>query len=83
MSTRIVCEERGCGWKGEKDECLTANNPFDDQETIIGCPKCKGINTMRSTCDAPDCWEQDTMWISTPSGYRRTCYKHRPKEWDE
>ncbi len=81
QTTRVVCEE--CQWKGEISERLAARNPFDLSEEISGCPNCKSINSFRTTCDEPECWEQDTMGIGTADGYRRTCWKHRPKEWDK
>jgi hypothetical protein len=61
---------------------LSAPNPFDSEDVITGCPNCKEVNRLRSTCDEPNCWEADSMGIATPNGYRRTCYAHRPKEWD-
>jgi len=74
--TRVVCEE--CGWKGYTYEILTASNPFDPIDRIIGCPTCKSVETLRTTCDEPGCWEQDTMGTPTKNGYRRTCWKHKP-----
>ncbi len=76
---RYVCEE--CRSKITVG-ILSAQNPFDPEDTIIGCPNCKEVNRLRTTCDEPNCWEADTMGIGTPNGYRRTCYTHRPKEWD-
>lgn len=74
---RFVCEE--CDWRGLESAILCASNPFDAEDTIQGCPKCKSVNTMRTTCDEDGCWEPDTMGTPTENGYRRTCWKHRPK----
>lgn len=74
--SRSVCKE--CGWKGSGEEVLEAANPFDANDTISGCPKCKSAQTMRTTCDEPGCWEPDTCGTPTPNGYRRTCGKHVP-----
>ncbi len=76
--TKIVCEE--CDWHGTSGELLTAPSPFDRFHTIAACPNCKEVNYYRTACDEPGCWEPDTMGTPTENGYRRTCYKHRPRE---
>ncbi len=77
---RMVCEECGARIAGT---VLSATNPFDPEDVITGCPNCKSVNRLRTTCDEPECWEPDTMGIGTTKGYRRTCWEHRPKEWDK
>lgn len=78
---RFVCEE--CSAR-ISTKVLSAPNPFDNSDTITGCPSCKSVNTLRSTCDELGCWEPDT--IGTPilhgqsEGYRRTCWKHVPRQ---
>lgn len=76
MSKRFCTE---CGWCGDAAEVLNNQNPFDPGDTIVGCPKCKSVNTMRTVCDEPDCWEPDTCGTPTPTGYRRTCHEHKPQ----
>ena len=73
---RFVCRE--CGWRGNDEDALSASNPFDPGDIITGCPKCKNVNTMRTTCDELGCWEEDTCGTPTLGGYRRTCGKHQP-----
>jgi hypothetical protein len=31
-------------------------------------------------CDEPGCMEQASVGTPTPTGYRRTCHKHAPKQ---
>jgi hypothetical protein len=76
-ATRRVCKE--CGWQGTTTEVLEGKSPFDNA-VLDGCPLCFAVNSMRTTCDEPDCWEPDTMGTPTPDGYRRTCWDHRPME---
>ena len=76
MSEKSVCRE--CGWRGKTKEVLCAANPFDSAETVLGCPHCREVNSMRTVCDVDGCWEQDDTGTPTPTGYRRTCWDHRP-----
>jgi hypothetical protein len=75
---KYVCEI--CDWHGLESEMLRAKNPFDEKTFIYGCPVCKEVDPMRTACDEPDCWEQDTCGTPTKDGYRRTCGKHQPKD---
>jgi hypothetical protein len=75
-ATRCVCEV--CGWRGMVVNLLRGASPFNGTE-MIGCPRCKTAEQMRSTCDEPDCWEPDTSGTPTPAGYRRTCWEHYPE----
>lgn len=79
MSTadrRFICEE--CGWRGADAELLRASNPFDPDEGMVGCPDCKEPNSMVFACDEPGCWAQVSCGTSTATGYRSTCYRHKP-----
>ena len=75
---KAICTERRCEWKGVSSDILTAPNPFETNEIITGCPKCKGINTVVQVCDQSKCWEIATCGTPIDSGYRQTCYSHRP-----
>lgn len=75
---KCVCEE--CGWQGSLGDQLHGVNPFDTEDKIYGCPRCKTIDRMYPVCDEPDCWKPVTCGSPTPDGYRSTCGKHRPKE---
>jgi hypothetical protein len=76
--SKWMCGE--CSWRGVEEELLRATNPFSDDETdtIIGCPGCREPNTMRMACDENGCWEEGSCGTPTPSGYRHTCFNHRP-----
>ena len=78
MTQKLICTARRCGWHGM--QALEAPNPFEPGETILGCPDCKAVETIYLACDEPDCWEQSTCGTPTPTGCRRTCGKHVPRE---
>lgn len=73
---KVVCTERRCGWHGTNDEMLVSPNPFEPDDTIIGCPSCKGVDTLVVACDVEGCWKESTCGFPTPEGYRRTCGVH-------
>jgi len=78
LGLRTVCEE--CGWRGDGKDVLQAQNPFDKDDVIYGCPRCAEVNRIRRTCDADGCWDVPSMGTPTIHGYRHTCWKHRPHE---
>lgn len=57
-------------------ELLRATNPFDKDETIVGCPNCKSVIGFTELCDEPECIRAASCGFPTPNGYRRTCYQH-------
>lgn len=73
---KVLCSVRRCNWHGDLDEILLAQNPFEPEESLQGCPKCSEVNTIRVACDEPDCWQEATCGWPSPSGYRRTCGEH-------
>jgi hypothetical protein len=79
MSIKVICVNRGCNWRGMETELLTAQDPFDVEEILTACPRCKGIFELRIACDEPGCWYEVTCGTPTPNGYRQTCGKHAPK----
>jgi len=79
MNDRLFCNERRCGWRGMQLEVLFAENPFNADETIAGCPKCKEINSLLVSCDEPGCWNEASCGTPTATGYRHTCGKHAPE----
>ena len=79
MSKKLACNNWRCGWHGMSDAVLRAPDPFNDGFFLTACPKCLD-QTIRTCCDEPGCWEPDTCGTPTPEGYRRTCYKHMPRE---
>lgn len=76
MTQKWLCTE--CGWVGYDEELLRAANPFDKDEEIAGCPRCKAIGAIGSCCDEPNCSRPSTCGTPTKDGYRHTCGKHRP-----
>ena len=71
---KVLCAE--CNWRGHLKDVLTALNPFDLEDEIVGCPRCKSVNSISGVCDEMGCEEIDTCGFPTPEGYRRTCGKH-------
>jgi hypothetical protein len=74
---RWLCEECGAV---HGDNLLEANNPFDESETITGCPTCRAVNSFVAAC-----WKCDRPATSgTPLieqyRYVNACYKHRPDD---
>lgn len=78
-----VCDDYHCRWHGDSSDVLTAANPFDTKDIVVGCPKCLSVNTIRTACDEPDCWEQAVAGTPIPGGYRMTCSKHAPQTKDD
>lgn len=78
MTKKVKCNERRCDWRGKDGEILQGKNPFDDEDIVNGCPKCKSIDSIVCVCDEKDCWNPVTCGAPTPEGYRNTCGKHRP-----
>jgi hypothetical protein len=73
-NNKWVCAE--CDWHGA--HYLTAPSPFDPEHTLIGCPHCKAVDSLRLACDEKDCWREVTCGTPTADGYLRTCGKHVP-----
>jgi hypothetical protein len=78
MTKKVKCSAHRCDWRGQDDELLKAQNPFDADDIVIGCPKCKSIDSIVCVCDEDGCWDPGTCGTPTPDGYRNTCWKHRP-----
>jgi hypothetical protein len=76
MSDNRTCCE--CNWRGTASEVLTAPNPWDDTDEVVGCPNCKNVNTIVAACDVAGCWKDASCGTPTPTGYRHTCFAHRP-----
>ena len=70
-----------CGVISLESEFLSAPNPFNEEDTLIGCPNCFAINDVVEICDEPGCEIEASCGfpVDDPAfgGYRRTCYKHR------
>jgi len=51
-------------------EALYAPNPFDPDDTLIGCPLCKSVSSLVQACDVRECWQEATCGTPTDDGYR-------------
>lgn len=71
---RWLCQS--CDWIGNDAELLRAPSPFDPDDTICGCPKCKAVDDIINACDEPGCTREAHCGFPAPGGYRRTCSKH-------
>lgn len=79
-----------CNRVSLETELLTAPSPFDPEDTLTGCPLCKGCDEgFEELCDEPNCMQQATGgWPTNDDsdqwgGYRRTCFKHSKWNKDE
>ena len=77
-SKKAVCENRRCRWHGTMDDVLRGPDPFDPEEQVIGCPRCRGVECLLTACDEPSCWKPATCGTPTAGGYRHTCGEHKP-----
>lgn len=75
---KVKCDESHCDWTGRQNMILCGPHPFDPDDTVYGCPKCKEINTLIYVCDEPGCWADISSGMPTPEGYRNTCHNHIP-----
>jgi hypothetical protein len=77
MIGKLICAE--CRWRGDAKQLLTETNPFDTGDEIYGCPQCRTVGRFETVCDEPGCWRVVGAGTPTPTGYRLTCWEHRPK----
>lgn len=75
---KVACTE--CDWHGLVSEQQYAPSPFDETDTIYGCPSCKAIDCCVSACDEDNCWQPAACGTPTPGGFRVTCCEHQPRE---
>lgn len=75
---------RSCGDVSRETELLLAPSPFDDTDTLTGCPSCKGCSDgFDLLCDEDGCMQEAHLGWPTGDkadkfgGYRNTCGKHR------
>jgi hypothetical protein len=57
---------------------LSAPNPFDSNDVLTGCPKCKSVDCFDPICDVEDCTKFAGCGTPTSEAYRWTCGEHRP-----
>ena len=75
--TKRLCDE--CGWRGHDIEVVKAANPFDIEDVVVGCPKCRSVNAIKMVCDEQGCWEPSSCGETSEEGYRHICGSHT--EW--
>lgn len=78
QARKTVCET--CEHQSNLRHLLLAENPFNSDELIRGCPACQSIDSFRMACDEPGCWSRVSCGTPTADGYRSTCGKHQPRE---
>jgi hypothetical protein len=72
--TRWRCPE--CLTISETVDLLRAPSPFNAEDELIACPKCRAVVWFIELCDEPGCDEPASCGFPTADGYRRTCGKH-------
>ena len=77
MNDFAKCRYWRCGWHGPRSEVLTAPSPFDPDDQLSVCPKCREADPAAG-CDEPGCDAEGSCGTPTPDGYRVTCSKHWP-----
>ena len=56
---------------------LTAPSPFDPDDQLLACPKCKQCDEgFTELCDEPGCRQEAHCGWPSKEGYRRTCGDH-------
>ena len=70
-----------CGHKFHELDQLKAPNPFDEDEFIYACPKCKDMEEIVMVCDEPGCDKEATCGTPSPPSqagwtYRNVCGNH-------
>ena len=59
------------------EEMLRAENPFEAEDEITGCPSCKSVNSFDLVCDFPGCTRVSSSSEPTPEGgYVHRCHEH-------
>lgn len=77
MRDRVKCSE--CHWVGHKSELLLAQSPFDKDDHVTGCPRCKSIfgSDLHWICEIEGCTEEMSGGMPCRDGvYRSLCSKH-------
>lgn len=73
---KFICGE--CDHRGQIEDMLKAESPFEAGEEMYACPGCKSVGQMHSVCDEPGCWREVSCGTPTDNGYRSTCHDHAP-----
>lgn len=66
-----------CAAVSVESELLTAPNPFNQTDELIGCPVCKSVEGFIELCEIEGCTKGATCGGPGNDGvYRRTCGPH-------
>lgn len=71
---RVRCEV--CYHICDEQDRLRAVNPFNTEDTIVGCPKCQCVDAWATVCDVPACLKIVVAGFPTSSGYHHVCADH-------
>jgi hypothetical protein len=74
LKDKYLCIE--CIWVGKDGEYLTAPNPFEPESVIVGCPKCRQVDTLVTACAQDGCCRSATIGAPNESGYSWLCHEH-------
>ena len=72
-------ECKNCGEISVNGALLTAPNPFDLEDILVGCPLCKSVEGFDALCDEPGCNQHSSCGFPAGpefGGYRNTCFAH-------
>ena len=64
-------------------EHLSAPSPFDENDTLTGCPNCLAVNSLESACWKCDRPGSIGTTASTEFRYINTCRDHNPERVSE
>ena len=59
-------------------DLLHAANPFDREQEVLGCPKCKAVDDFRRVCGFDGCENAATGGTPYRGQYVQRCWKHNP-----
>lgn len=76
LPSKAMC--RDCSWKGMWLDILRAAHPWDEDDILVGCPECKGVNTVYEACGVDSCYEPFyvTHFPRGPGSGITFCKKH-------
>jgi len=67
---------RACDTLLPTAKILKAPNPFNLNDIVEGCPKCKAVTQFVPVCDMAGCRSDGTCGMPTPGGYLWLCHIH-------
>lgn len=74
----LICKD--CDSIISEGGVLRAENPFNPEYELLGCPNCKAVDQFRLACAASGCTSEVSMGMPHEDGvYRSTCSKHGPE----